>query len=229
MKEPQILLEDDSILVMNKPSGWVVNRCETAGEQTIQSWLEKYLKIPDKGIGRRAGIVHRLDKETSGILLVAKTPAAFENLQNQFKERRVEKRYLALVHGQVVPKCGIIRASISRSPFNRKKFGVFLGGREAETGYRILRYYGDFTLLELMPKTGRTHQIRVHLKYVRHPVVGDEFYAGRKTARSDRQWCPRQFLHACYLKFIHPKTGKSLEIVCNLPSDLEKALERLER
>lgn len=228
---PKVIFEDNSILVLDKPSGLVVNRAETTKELTVQDWLEGYLKLKDRGIGERAGIVHRLDKETSGLLLVAKTQAAFENLQGQFKQRRVKKKYLALVHGKVEPKQGIIKAPISRSPFNRKKFGVFLGGREAETKYKVLsiKYKGEnfYNLLELEPKTGRTHQIRIHLKHINYPVVGDELYAGRKTARQDRYWCPRQFLHASFLCFIHPEGGQKIVFISPLPEDLKQALSKL--
>lgn len=227
---PKIVFEDKYILVLEKPAGMVVNRAETTKERTIQDWLENYLKIKDRGIGDRAGIIHRLDKETSGVLAVAKTQKAFENLQSQFKQRKVNKKYLALAHGKVEPREGIIEAPISRSPFNRKKFGVFLGGRPAKTKYRVVRYLGPYyTLLELSPETGRTHQIRVHLKYIGHPVVGDEKYAGRKTARADRQWCPRLFLHASCLSFIHPKTRKKIDFFSKTPRDLENVLRKIEK
>ena len=258
---PQIIFEDDSFLVIDKPAGLTVNRSETTkNEETVQSWIEKNfsfdkLRIPSGVEGDfplanndllRNGLVHRLDKETSGLLLVAKTSEAFENLQKQFKERKVKKTYLALAHGKVEPNEGVIEASISRSPFDRKKFGVFLGGREAKTKYKILSYYRlvtgpvprfpparatrpqGFTLLELTPETGRTHQIRVHLKFIGHPIVGDEKYAGRKTARSDRQWCPRQFLHAASLSFNHPLIGQRVEFSSKLPSDLQLAMMKLE-
>jgi len=228
---PKIIYEDKFILVINKPAGMVVNRAETTKEKTIQDWVENYLKIKNRGIGDRAGIVHRLDKETSGLLLIAKTLKAFENLQKQFKQRKVEKRYLALVHGKVKPKQGIIEAPITRSPYDRKKFGVFLGGRPAKTSYKVKKNYTldaeRFTLLELVPTTGRTHQIRVHLKYLGHSVVADEKYAGRKTARKDRQWCPRQFLHASSLGFVHPQTKKRVKFTSSLPSELQKALNSL--
>jgi 23S rRNA pseudouridine1911/1915/1917 synthase len=234
---PKVIFEDEIILAVNKPAGLVVNRSDTTQNiPTLQEWLEEYLKLPGLGIGNRAGIVHRLDKDTSGIIVVAKTQPAFENLQSQFKERRVEKKYLALGHGRIEPPNGTIKASVSRSPFNRKKFGVFLGGREAETEYKILGYYdppfgglGTFSLVELRPKTGRTHQIRVHLKHIGHPVVGDEVYAGRKTYQADRIWCPRQFLHAMSLAVIHPQTGKKVEFSSPLPADLKKALSGLAR
>lgn len=151
---PKIIFEDKSLLIIDKPAGMVVNRARTTKEKTIQDWVSDYLKIRGKGIGKRAGIVHRLDKETSGLLLIAKNQKAFENLQKQFKERKVEKRYLALVHGKVEPKEGMVEVPISRSPYNRKKFGVFLGGRPAKTKYKVKKYYTlnlkPFTLLELI-------------------------------------------------------------------------------
>lgn len=240
VKAPKIIFKDDSILVVDKPAGMVVNRAETtAAKTTLQEWVEGYLKIFRHRISnefwRRSGIVHRLDKETSGVLLVAKTPEAFVNLQKQFKERKVKKQYLALVHGKVEPQEGVIEVPIARSPFNREKFGVFLGGRPARTKYKVISNWllviskkkEEFSLLEVVPETGRTHQIRVHLKYVGHPVVGDEKYAGRKTARADRRWCPRQFLHASYLSFIHPKTRQKIEFSSKLPSDLQQIIMKL--
>ncbi len=224
---PKIISEDKSILVIDKPAGMVVNRAKTTKEKTIQDWVGDYLKIKGRGIGGRAGIVHRIDKETSGVLVVAKNQRAFEDLQKQFKQRKVEKRYLALVHGKVEPKKGVVEAPITRSPFNRKKFGVFLGGRPAKTGYEVKKYYSDFTLLEIIPKTGRTHQIRVHLKYLGYPIVADEKYAGRKTARADRKWCPRQFLHASSLTFVHPQTKKKVRFTSPLPTKLKEVSQSL--
>ena len=232
---PQIIFEDNSLLVINKPAGMVVNRAETTkNEETVQDWVGKNFNFQIANCELlRSGIVHRLDKETSGLLIMAKTKEAFENLQKQFKERKVKKMYLALVHGQVEPREGIIEASIARSPFDRKKFGVFLGGREAKTRYKVINNrelkIGNekFSLLEIYPETGRTHQIRVHLKFIGHPVVGDEKYAGRKTARKDRKWCPRQFLHAAGISFDHPVTGKRIDLVLELPSELQLAMMKI--
>lgn len=243
MGKPKIIFEDSSILLLDKPADLVVNRVESVRRNTIQDWLEKRpsfrtLKPSSKRNAdfiKRAGLIHRLDKETSGLLLVAKTPRAFENLQRQFKERQVEKRYLALVHGVVEPKEGIIQAAISRSPFRRKRFGVFLGGRKAETKYKVISlkskiFRGEkkfYSLLEARPTTGRTHQIRVHLRHIGHPIVGDEKYSGRKTARTTRRWCPRQFLHASYLAFIHPETGKRVDFNSALARELRGTLDSL--
>lgn len=231
--EPKIIFEDEFILVIDKPAGWIVNDASTTnGQPTLQSWIAKNFKFQianDKLF--RSGIVHRLDKETSGLLLVAKTKEVFENLQAQFKNREVKKTYTALVHGKVAPLdssasngVGIIKAPVGRLPWRRDRFGVLPGGREATTRYKVIRYYDikneNFTLLELYPQTGRTHQIRIHLKYLGHPIVSDEFYAGRKTARNDRKWCPRLFLHAGKIAFKHPINGERLEFVSDLPNDL---------
>jgi 23S rRNA pseudouridine1911/1915/1917 synthase len=229
---PKVLFENDFFLVLDKPAGWVVNRAGTCKQKTLQDWLEENFSFP---IFRqpecRSGIVHRLDKETSGLLLVAKTISVFKELQGQFKQRAVSKKYLALVHGKVVPEKGLIRAPVARNPVNRKKFGVFLGGREAVTEYSTLANYQhlkeNFTLLELRPLTGRTHQIRVHLKYLGYPVVGDLYYAGRKTARKDRQLFPSHFLHAASLSFFHPESKKVLSFASPLPENLKKGLAQL--
>ena len=231
--EPEVIFEDDSILILDKPAGWIVNDAITVGAQpTVQGWLRRNFQFPISNFQTlRNGIVHRLDKETSGVMVVAKTKKAFENLQAQFKAREVSKTYTALVHGKVGFEKGVIKAPIGRLPWNRIRFGVLPGGREAETTYRVKSYYKkdgeNFTLLELKPKTGRTHQIRVHLKHLSHPVVSDEFYAGRKTSRVDRTWCPRLFLHASGITFSHPKTGKKTSFKSELPTDLNKALNSL--
>lgn len=237
--EPKVIFEDKSILVLDKPAGWVVNDAETTKDvKTIQGWIAKNFDF-ETAISRgfRSGIVHRLDKETSGILLIAKTIIAFENLQTQFKNRVVEKKYIALAHGKVEPEGGIIKAPIGRLPWNRRRFGVLVGGRESETNYKRIMIYGlrimdkkeEFSLLGLFPKTGRTHQIRIHLKYIGHPIVSDEFYAGRKTARNDRKWCPRLFLHASEISFKHPESRGTLSLKSDAPEDLKEVLVRLEK
>jgi len=223
---PTIIFEDESILVLNKPSGWITNDASTTTTQPVlQTWLRENLKYPLIGDReRRDGIVHRLDKETSGLLIIAKTISAFENLQSQFKERKVTKTYIALTHGEIEPKEGEIVASVGRLPWRRERFGVLPGGREATTDYTVIKTLENkdekFSLVELYPKTGRTHQIRIHLKFIGHPIVGDYFYAGRKTAREDRLWCPRLFLHASKISFFHPETGKELTFESELPKDL---------
>lgn len=230
METPEIIYQDKEILVLGKPSGWITNEAVTTTTQpVVQTWLRKNFDYELMGNREyRDGIVHRLDKETSGILVVAKTKEAFGELQRQFKEREVEKSYIALAHGKIEPEEGEIKASVGRLPWRRDRFGVLPGGREAITLYKVLSIMnygsGQFSLLELKPKTGRTHQIRIHLKHIGHPIVGDEFYAGRKTARQDRKWCPRLFLHAATIKFTHPVSGKRVEFRTPLSQDLQNVL-----
>jgi len=249
--EIPILFEDESLIVINKPPGIVVNRAESVKGETIQDWVETYLSFPRRressviedgsvpvktGIRSgmtdfedRAGIVHRIDKETSGILLVAKTPEAFYELQRQFKERKIHKTYLAIVHGKLVPDVGEINAPVGRLPWNRERFGIVPGGKEAKTGYRVqgtgVREKETFSVVELYPESGRTHQIRVHLKYINHPIVGDYLYAGRKTARLDRQRVGRVMLHAWKLSCTHPITGKLLAFEAPIPDDMRKIIQ----
>ncbi len=262
--EPRILYEDKYLLVVDKPAGMVVNRAESVKGETLQDWVESSGVLPrvippasarrsparvsgslppvspPSDFVKRSGIVHRIDKETSGVLLVAKTPEAFENLQAQFKERGVQKSYVALVHGKVMPEEGVINVPIGRLPWNRERFGVLPGGREAETKYKTISNFPasqrgeqfpisseEFSLLELYPKTGRTHQLRVHLKSIGHPIVGDQFYAGRKTSREDRKWCPRLFLHAQSITFAHPISGKRVTITSESPEELRDVLAYL--
>ncbi|OGH06825.1 MAG: hypothetical protein A2W22_02130 [Candidatus Levybacteria bacterium RBG_16_35_11] len=242
-KQQTCLFEDESILVLNKPAGITVNRSETTRhEETVQDWLEKRLKteklklrnrLSESDFYKRAGIVHRLDKETSGILLVAKDEDSFMNLQKQFKERMVKKTYLALTHGKIKVKEGEIKVPVGRLPWNRKRFGILAGGRESVTEYKVLNYFISkknnsefYSLVELYPKTGRTHQIRVHLKFINHPIFSDFLYAGRKTAREDRKILKRVFLHASKISFSHPKSGERMAFESPLPPDLSKTLQQ---
>lgn len=245
-----ILYEDNDLLVVNKPSGITVNRSETTSAETVQDLVERYLhrptnpyvqtvkegeyKTPEQTFEERSGIVHRIDKETSGILLVAKNVQAFTILQKEFADRIVKKTYLALAHGNIVPTEGEINVPVGRLNYNRTHFGIVAGGRESVTHYRVISNFKlqivngkseDLSLVELYPKTGRTHQIRVHLKYLGHPIFGDELYAGRKTARNDRKILPRFFLHAAEISFVHPKTGKDMHLIAPLPQELEKILD----
>ncbi len=230
--EPKIIFEDTSLMILEKPSGWIVNEAETTkGQKVLQNWLKKkdYPLAKDKEF--RSGIVHRLDKETSGILIIAKTEKAFKNLQKQFKDRKIKKSYQSLAHGKIGIKKGHIKAPVGRLPWNRRRFGVLPGGRSAETDYEVIGYYKkndeEFSLVNAFPKTGRTHQIRIHLKYLGNSVVSDEFYAGRKTARKDRMWCQRLFLHAAGISFKHPEKNKTVKFESSLPDDLSKALQKL--
>lgn len=241
---PRILYEDDDILVVNKPAGMIVNRADTSRHVlTLQAWVEEKLHLKKEISGRgeesefenRGGIVHRLDKETSGLLVLAKNEVAFINMQSQFKSRDVKKTYVALCHGTIVPADGEINVPIGRLPWNRTKFGVLSEGRASKTLYKVISYkkidYGknveDLTLIEAYPQTGRTHQIRVHLRYLGHPIFSDELYAGRKIMKRDRKLLPRHFLHAIKLSFTHPVTGQSMEFESPLPPELSDFLSRL--
>ncbi len=230
---PKIIFEDDHLFVIEKPSGWITNSSGTTTDQpVIQKWLEDNYDYPlSRDQLMRSGIVHRLDKETSGLLLVAKTVSAFESLQSQFKDRKIEKTYIALLHGKVEPTTGKIEVTVGRLPWRRDRFGVIPDGRESVSEYKVLQFFpgnnAGHTLVEFHPKTGRTHQIRIHSKHINHAIVADEFYAGRKTARNDRKWCPRLFLHASSIKFIHPKSGEVMEFKSELPNDLQNVLSSL--
>lgn len=234
MLTPKLIFEDESFFVFDKPSGWISDSAITTnGQPVIQEWVSKNFKYETNDFEHRNGIVHRLDKETSGILLVAKTGESFEELQRQFKERLVHKTYLALVHGRLENNEGTIDEAVGRLPWRRDRFGVLAGGREAVTDYKTLSVHKnpenneDLTLLELKPKTGRTHQIRIHLKHLGHPIVADEFYAGRKTARKDRRWCKRLFLHAGGISFLHPKSKEIVKFNSPLPEDLADILNSI--
>lgn len=249
-----IIFEDEFLLVLNKPSGITVNNSETtAAGATVQDSMEKYLKIQQPvantqdtelsdeerdtaAFYQRAGIAHRIDKETSGILLVAKTPAVFIALLKEFRERTVKKTYVALAHGKVAPTDGEINVPVGRLPWNRRSFGVVPGGREAKTLYQVKTYYKMtgkkdsevLSYLELSPETGRTHQIRVHLKYINHPIFADFLYAGRKIQRDDRKILSRVFLHAYSISFIHPATNQQVTFNAPIPEELQKVMDSLD-
>jgi len=231
-----ILYEDDALLVINKPPGIVVNNAQSVEGETVQDWAHAHLGLPEQSTPvvpgddflSRAGIVHRIDKETSGCLVIAKNPESFSALQSQFKERTIKKIYRAVAHGKLLPEAGEIRAPVGRLPWNRERFGILPGGKDAVTRYRVLRsgtsHNTVVSLVELYPETGRTHQIRVHLKYINHPIVGDWQYAGRKTARNDRVWAPRVMLHAFAVTLTHPVTGASLAIEAEVPDDMKSII-----
>ncbi len=231
MNTIKIIYEDNNLIVLDKPAGITVNKSDTTkDERTVQDFVAEVNPLEateDKtsDFFLRNGIVHRIDKETSGILLVSKNKEAFENLQLQFKERRVHKTYIALSHGKVVSDSGEIIVPVGRLPWNRKRFGVLAGGKDAITSYKVIeRFEKPFTLLELNPKTGRTHQIRVHLKYFNHPIFGDYLYAGRKTSRDDRKILERVFLHAYKISFENPQSGEVMNFESPLPFELEQTL-----
>ena len=214
-----IVYEDHDLLVVDKPAGMAVHPGAGRSRHTLVNAL--LARCPDlTGVGGvlRPGIVHRLDKDTSGLLLVAKNDRAHTALSQQLKERTVEKGYLALVTGRLEPKEGVIEGAIGRDPRNRKRMAVVEGGRPARTAYRVREYLDGCTLVEVTPSTGRTHQIRVHFAAVGHPIVGDAVY-GRPSP-----FVGRQFLHACRLGFHHPGDGRWLVFESPLPADLQQAL-----
>lgn len=234
----KVLFENDDYFVIDKPAGVTVNRSDTTGgELTLQDLVEKEGKIDksdsDQEFLNRSGIVHRLDKETSGVLIIAKNSIAFRKVQAQFKERTVEKSYLALVHGKLILEKGEINVPVGRLPWNRKRFGVLAGGREASTSYEVISNFQlpitneALSLVRLFPKTGRTHQIRVHLKYINHPIFSDPLYGGRKVSKKDRQTLPRIFLHAHSISFNDPSTDERKKIVSELNKDLSDFLNLL--
>jgi len=262
---PSVIFEDDYLLVLDKPAGLIVNRANSVKGKTLQDWVEAYLadqpawekgRAEDKIFRERSGMIHRLDKDTSGILIFAKTPKIMFDMMAKFKDREVQKTYLALVHEHFSEPAGLISAGIARHPKERERFSVTSAGRPSVTHYQVEKEYQDFnlplfqeklalagkkisglvkltqiyqgfSLVKLQPKTGRTHQLRVHLKFLHHPIVGDERYVGRKRFRVDQLWCPRQWLHAWKIEFDHPVTNQKMEFSAPIPDDLEESLKLL--
>ena len=233
----EIVYEDDTLVVVNKPAGLVVHPAAGTPSGTLANALAYHFQqLPGAGTGERPGIVHRLDRDTSGLLVVAKTEAALENLSDQFRARTVSKWYVALVHGRVAANSGKIDQPLARDPSNRTRMAVVRGGRNALTLYRVRRAYQRFTLLDIDLKTGRTHQIRVHLAWLKHPVVGDETYGGgRDNTIQDPQLrarirnLHRNFLHAEKLGFTHPATKEWVKFESPLPAELSQLLDTVER
>ena len=228
-----IVYEDETLVVVNKPAGLVVHPAPGAPSGTLANALAYHFqKLP--GGSARPGIVHRLDRDTSGLLVVAKTEAALENLSDQFRDRTVYKSYLALVHGRVLSNTGKIDQPLARDRSNRTRMAVVRGGRNALTLYRVRRAFDRFTLLDVELKTGRTHQIRVHLASIKHPVVADETYGGGRdnTIKDPRlrariRALKRHFLHAEKLGFKHPRTGEFVKFESPLPPELEDLLTQI--
>ena len=213
-----IIYEDDDLLVIDKPAGLTVYPAPGHRSHTlVNAILSHFPELP--GSSLRPGIVHRLDKDTSGLIMVAKNSTAQLNLINQFKVRSVGKAYLVLVKGHLTPEYGAIEAAIGRDPRNRKRMTVVTEGREARTQYHVIKYIDNYTLLEVRPETGRTHQIRVHLSAIGYLVVGDAVYG------VNSPYLSRQFLHASRLGFKLPSTGEYVEFESGLPPDLEQALK----
>ena len=216
-----IVYEDSNITVINKPAGLVVHPAPGHLDQTLfNAIISRYPELVPKD-SLRAGIVHRLDKDTSGLIVIAKNDAALEDLQSQFKSRTVTRKYLVLVHGHVKSREGEITASIGRNPRMRQRMAIVSDGKDASTLFHVMEYTGSYTLLELTLLTGRTHQIRIHLASIGHPVAGDATY-GRKI-----DFLSRQFVHACILGFNLPGSEKYVEFKSELPDDLKQALEQI--
>jgi len=231
----EIVYEDETLAVVNKPAGLVVHPASGTPSGTLANAIAYHFQqLPDGGAGVRPGIVHRLDRDTSGLLVVAKTDAALENLSDQFRDRTVFKSYVALVHGRVVESSGKIDQPLARDRANRTRMAVVRGGRNALTLYRVRRAFERFTLLDVELRTGRTHQIRVHLAWLKHPVVADETYGGgRDNTIQDAQLrarvrnLKRHFLHAEKLGFTHPETNQFVKFESPLPEELSELLASL--
>lgn len=284
--EIKILFEDADLVVINKPPGVVVNRAKSVPGATIQDWMDERYSIsqsfqdgslaqdkswwslipesfdssygePDQIFVERSGMVHRLDKDTSGVLVLGKNPGSMLALMAQFQERSVQKTYQCLVHGVFKQDSDVINLPLGRSVHNRQRFAVMAEGRPAQTEFSVLKrftfdnerllqqakeisgdnrakeiaekikLYEGFSLVECRPRTGRTHQIRVHMAYLQHPLVGDKLYVGKKRIKADELWCLRQFLHASDIRFFHPRTNESITVHAALTEDLSQALEFL--
>ncbi len=220
-----VLYEDADMAAIDKPAGMVVHPAagHTSGT-LVNALLARWPQVAQVGGKGRAGIVHRLDKDTSGVLLIAKTEPARLNLMAQFAARTVQKRYLALVEGLPATPTGEINVPLGRDPNQRKRMAVLRSGRPAVSFYRVLQPYKGYTLVEVQPRTGRTHQIRVHMAFIGHPIVGDAVYGYRK----QRLHLGRQFLHAESLSLLTPSGGQPLTIHAPLPADLNAVLDQLE-
>jgi 23S rRNA pseudouridine1911/1915/1917 synthase len=231
-----IIHEDADIIVVNKPAGLVTHPAAGVPGGTLANALSfHFQQLAQRGGAARPGIVHRLDKGTSGLLVVAKTEAAHENLSEQFRARAIFKQYSALVHGVVEGRRGEIDQPLGRNPRLRTQIAVTRTGRPALSLWRVRRRYERFTLLDVEIKTGRTHQIRVHLAWLKHPVVGDALYnSGRDKTTADKPAriaiaaLGRQFLHAEHLGFTHPRTGEAMRFHAPLPAELDNLLAALD-
>jgi len=224
-----VVYEDDDLLIVDKPAGLVVHPSPGHDAGTlVNALLGRGADLAPGGIAgvQRPGIVHRLDRDTSGLLMVARTDAAQGSLQAQLKARRIKKTYLALVHGSVAAAVGRIEAPVGRDPGRRTQMAVVPSGRASTTGYRVRERFAGWTLLELDLVTGRTHQIRVHLEAIGHPVAGDPIY-GTGTSRRGPDALERLFLHAWRLELTSPSTGRLIRAEAPLPDALEVVLARL--
>lgn len=219
-----IVYEDDDVIVINKPQGMVVHPAPGHDEHTLVNALLYHCPLSTINGTFRPGIVHRIDKDTSGLLMVAKNDKAHRSLAKQLKDKTNIREYVALVHGRIAEDEGTINAPIGRSLKDRKKQAVVKDGRNAVTHFEVLKRYRDYTLVKCILETGRTHQIRVHMKCICHPLVGDPLYGPKKTIKGNGQ-----FLHAGKLGFVHPTTGKLLIFEAPLPKIFQECLEKLDK
>lgn len=220
-----IVYEDSDVAVVNKPQGMVVHPSAGHTSGTLVNALLYHIKDLS-GINGvlRPGIVHRIDKDTSGLLMIAKNDEAHIKLAEELKDKKSLRKYWAIVHGNLSKDRGVIEAPIGRSDKDRKKQAVTAKGKPALTRFQVLECFGDYSLVELQLETGRTHQIRVHMAYIGHPVAGDEVYGSRKTLKGHGQ-----FLHARTLGFTHPRTGETMEFSAEVPEIFQKTLEILRK
>ena len=219
----EIVFQDEDVAVVNKPQGMVVHPSAGHSSGTLVNALMYHIKDLS-GINGvlRPGIVHRIDKDTSGLLMIAKNDQAHVALADELKDKKSLRKYWAIVHGNLPNDRGVIEAPIGRSEKDRKKQAVTAKGKPALTRFQVLERFGDYSLVELQLETGRTHQIRVHMAYIGHPVAGDEVYGPRKTLKGHGQ-----FLHARMLGFTHPQTGEVLEFTADAPAIFQETLEKL--
>lgn len=221
----EIVYEDDDVIVVNKPSGMVVHPAPGHFKGTlVNAMLYHCQNLSNLGGDVRAGIVHRIDKDTSGLLVICKNNFAHKSLSEQLKNKTTKRKYIAIVTGSISHNLGKINAPIGRDSNNRQKMAVVEGGKSAVTHFKVLDRYRDFTLLELELETGRTHQIRVHMAYIGHPVVNDPLYGVKKQTTEFGQ-----YLHARTLGFEHPRTGKYMEFTSELPNEFYEKIEELKK
>lgn len=220
-----IVYEDDDVIVVNKPQGMVVHPAPGHPDHTLVNALLYHTQdLAQSPEGFRPGIVHRIDKDTSGLLMIAKNATARESLEQQLANKTNKRIYWAIVHGNFSEEQGSIDAPIGRNPYDRKKMAVVENGKKAITHFKVLKQFKGYSLIECQLETGRTHQIRVHLDYIGHAVAGDPLYGPRKTLKGNGQ-----FLHAKILGFKHPKTGKWLEFSVEPPKIFQNMLIQLEK
>ena len=221
----EIVYQDEDVAVINKPQGMVVHPSAGHTSGSLVNALMYHIKDLS-GINGvlRPGIVHRIDKDTSGLLMIAKNDQAHVALADELKDKKSLRKYWAIVHGNLPNDRGVIEAPIGRSEKDRKKQAVTAKGKPALTRFQVLERFGDYSLVELQLETGRTHQIRVHMAYIGHPVAGDEVYGPRKTLKGHGQ-----FLHARTLGFTHPRTGEVLEFTAEAPAIFQETLDKLRK